>query len=280
MSIPLLFNFQSDNWFIEYIFQKLKTESEFRPDGRTHSTARPMCILLLIHEFFKNTVPGTFDLINVTVFSTTTNNNLFVITLFASITKIWHVRDSWFCNCSNGSHESCSLRVSLILLDFWYWSSARFLILFNFFWLPMPFQIHFCRFGPSETFISRRRDAQLSDNGALECLVRFAPFAKSSATDPAAFVQLRATTEPPIATDEEQQLSSFLVEALSPAIRLVDSANSLWLYFLVSESSQFCLICTFRNATNVAQFQCSSVFWKTTAQVLNEFNVYWQSLEC
>ena len=66
--LSLLFNFQSDNWFSEYILQKLKTDSEFRPDGRTHSTARPMCILLLIQEFFKSTVLGN-DQINVTVFS-------------------------------------------------------------------------------------------------------------------------------------------------------------------------------------------------------------------
>lgn len=76
-------------------------------------------------------------------------------------------------------------------------------------------------FGPSDTFVFRRRDAQLTDNGSLECLVRIAPFASNSATDPSAFIQSRATTEPPSATDEEQQLSSLLVEALSPAVRLV-----------------------------------------------------------
>lgn len=93
-------------------------------------------------------------------------------------------------------------------------------------------------FGPSDTFVFRRRDAQLTDNGSLECLVRIAPFASNSATDPSAFIQSRATTEPPSATDEEQQLSSLLVEALSPAVRLVLVSSILF------EIESVCLLCS------------------------------------
>lgn len=120
--------------------------------------------------------------------------------------------------------------------------------------------MHLYRLGPSDTFFSRRRDAQ-SDNGTLECLVRFAPFANSSATDLSGFVHSRATTEPPSATDEEQQLSSLLVEAISPSIRLVIFLNCLNFKFYSRLVSFFTfLFLTTRNCTlGMLPTQCNII---------------------